>query len=484
MEKLAAAARIGHAWQALAKSGKLKDGMKLWGYHAFEEIKADEILKRLEAQSALLGALEYSELMEDRCLIDLDGTSVEGEEKNRGVYITLRYFNEYKNGARRESIVLYEPKTKGTGPKITGLRRERIPSGRQGLVDLATDLGQLALLKLRGAPAERWAPYQREAAALAAKLKLTLPPVPDAPDAKDAAGADKLVKFLMTDSVGVVDKSGIADGAAAAKSVLNAFAMLLLYTPGDETSTRLAVLAGSEAEKARIPGGIWKPMIKAVSEKGELPAVHDAVQQMAAGISSHVAAIQESADIKVAPREILSRALAIMSKLETYKVRGELTAADGRKCIMDATLAPAVMDLTMQGFDGKRERRFVSEGRFRVSSDEGRTWREDPDPETTRGLCRTLQTPLDAKVSLTDKHEFVFAGRETVDGEELYRFDDALDESDDPARSYWVLLSRGGPVIRRAKQPMKFGDLATSALIIYTRLGKEVHVPDLDPPEE
>ena len=84
-----------------------------------------------------------------------------------------------------------------------------------------------------------------------------------------------MVSLLMTDATGLFDKLGPEGGAHEAKSVLDAFAMLMLYAPGEETITRLAVLYGSEAENARLPAELCKPMLKAVSEKKEFPYDHE-----------------------------------------------------------------------------------------------------------------------------------------------------------------------------------------------------------------
>jgi len=217
-----------------------------------------------------------------------------------------------------------------------------------------------------------------------------------------------------------------------------------------------------------------------VSEKKEFPVVHEEVQKMIAKVSQFLQQQQNERDLKLAPREILETALANMARLSTYQVRAELTAADGRRSVLDAALGPGAMDLTLQGFDGRRERRHVTEKGFRISRNEGKTWEADNDPDTATGLCRTLQSPLDLSNKITEKHPFTFIGEERLDDEKLYRFErsDAVGESQ---HIYWVLMSYSGPVIRRARLAMKFGDLKCDALFVYTRLGKSVEIPDLDP---
>jgi hypothetical protein len=139
------------------------------------------------------------------------------------------------------------------------------------------------------------------------------------------------------------------------------------------------------------------------------------------------------------------------------------------------------MDLTLRGFDGRRERRLVTEKGPRISRDEGKTWEDDPDPETAVGLCRTLQWPLDLSRKITAKQRFTFTGPETIDDEQLFRFETG-DSGREPASIYWILMSRSGPVVRRARLAMTFAGMETDAVFVYTRLGKSVDIPDPESP--
>ncbi len=473
-EKLAAAITIGQAWQDYIKAGTPAAGMKLWGYDAFQGTTEQEMLQRIEAQNISLGSVQYTGLLTDRCLIEMDSPAGP-DGGSAGTLITLQWFSEYGKGIRREYLVLQEPAKGGAGLKITGLRREELPAGRRGLFELAAGTGQLALLRLHGAPRVRWEPWQREAAALAVNLKISLPDMPEVA-ADDKTGGEKLIKLVMEQAPALFEKSG---GGPEMKSILNAFALLMLYSPGEETSTRLAVLSGSEAEKAKVPAEIWKPLIKAVSDKATISEVHECVQRMAAGISEHIAGEEATAAIRKAPNDILARALTNMAAMPNYVVRADLTATDGRKSTLEASLAPGAMHLIMQGFDGRRERRHVSSKGFFLSMDEGETWVEDKDKDTSVGLCRTLQAPLDMTLKVTERHEYSLAAVEKFEGETLYRFESAPITGPAPP-VYWVLMSRGGPVIRRARISQTFGDLKTESLMIYTRIGRTSEIPELE----
>ena len=480
VEVLAAGIKIGQLWQDAARRSAIDSSMKLWGYSAFDGVTAAGLQDSLETQYTLLGPITYCEILTDRCLVDLQGTAPGSDGEGRGTYVTLSWLVEFQKGLRRETMMLHEPEKGGVGLKIIGLRREELPAGRQAAAELATGLGQLALLKLRGAPRDRWSPWQREAAALAEKLKVSLPAIPEAANGDDQAAGEKLAALVMTEAPPIFDRLGPGGGAPEAKAILNAFALLLLYEPGDETCTRLAVLAGTEAEKAKLPLDLWKPLIRAVAAREKFPAVHESVQRMSAGIAAHLAEQELAARLNAAPRLILDQALANMEKLPTYKVHAALTAADGRKSVMDASLAPGAMYLQMSGFDGRKDSRLVTKDGYRRSLDEGKTWAHDPDTDGAMGLCRTLQAPLDRTRKFTTAHAFALSGVEKLDGEQLCRFH-SKGAGAEPAMTYWVLMSKNGPVIRRAQLQMKFGDILADALLTYTRLGKEVDIPVLEP---
>jgi hypothetical protein len=479
LEKLAAAIKIGREWQNRLKAGEVTEGMKLWGYAAFEGTTAESLEKGITSQ----GKLKATALMEDRCLVDLSGNAAGGRTPGSDTYVTLRWFSEYDQGYRRESLILHEPAKGGNGLKITGLRREMLPKGKQGAFELAADLGQLALLKLHGAPRERWEAYEKEAGALAEALKITLPKIPDTVGDDDKPTGEKLVNLIMLDSVPAFDKLGEAGGAAEAKAILNAFAMFMMYVPGEETSARLAVLAGAEAEKAKLPPHLWKPLIEAVVKKSPVPEVHESIQNMIAGVSAHLGLQQANAELKAGTKETLDMAFENMRKLPTYQVRAELTATDGRKSTMDGALAPGAMDLKLVGFDGQQQRRVVTEKGFFLTTDGGKTWVEETEQETAMGLCRTLQRPVDPTDSITERFTFTLAGKEMLASEELFRFT-GTSSTGAETRTYWVLVSKAGPVIRRACLPMTFGSTSVDALLIYTKLGKPVEIGDKPPAEK
>jgi hypothetical protein len=259
--------------------------------------------------------------------------------------------------------------------------------------------------------------------------------------------------------------------------------MFMLYVPGEETSAQLAVLAGAEAEKAKLPPEFWKPLIEAVVKKQEVPAVHEAIQSMVTGVSSHLGLQNTAAELQKGTKETLDVAFLNMDQLPTYVVHAELTAPDGRKSTMDASLAPGAMDLNMIGFDGQQQRHVVTDNGFFLSRDQGRTWTEDGDREVATGLCRTLQLPVDSAEKITEKFSFKLVGKEMISGEELFRFTGTPTDGK-PSRTYWVLVSKSGPVIRRARLSMTFGSTATDALLTYTKLGKPVDIVDPSEPKK
>ena len=85
---------------------------------------------------------------------------------------------------------------------------------------------------------------------------------------------------------------------------------------------------------------------------------------------------------------------------------------------------------------------------------------------------------MEPSLKVTEKHPFHFVAQEAIEGEQLQRFESAPAPGESKI-TYWILLSRGGPVIRRARQTMTFGDIEADALMIYTSLGKDPDIPDI-----
>jgi hypothetical protein len=477
-QRLAEAAVIGQQWQQHVRAQTLEKGMALWGYHAFGKKSREEVLASLSAPAG--GKLTRTDIIEDRCTIDPEGKAT----PHPGLYITLRFHSEYTNGPLRESLILHEP-AGAKGLKIVALRRDPIPSGPQAIFDLAANLGQLTLLKLHAAPKSRWEPVFRESQALAAALQITLPAIPEAEGGDAEKFGEQLVNLILKDTPALLgkiakpaDASPSFDSALpASRAILNAYALMLLYSPGDETAAQLAVIAATEGEKAKFPRSCFRPLIEKVHKKAPLPEVHEAVLTLASDLSRLIGGADAAFVLTRAPSDILLAAFRNMARVPSYQVSARFTAADQRQSTMEAILAPGAIDLTLIGFDGAKQMRNASKKGFFLSTDGGKTWIREEKQETTEGLCRTLQSPVDPAATVLRGKNFFFAGVVEMESETLYHF--ASDDDDAAAGrpsscEYWVLLSGKGPVIRQARQPMTFGSVQSSGLFRYTNIGKEV----------
>jgi hypothetical protein len=457
-----------------------------WGYQAFAETPREAVLAKFTSPPP--GKLTWTALIEDRCAIDPEGK----ETSQPGTYVTLEYHSEYASGPRRETVVLHEPAKDGSGLKIIALRRQVIPRQAQAIFDLAADIGQLALLRLHGAPATRTGPLQRRAQALAAVLKVSLPVMPEPAQEGDEAFGQKLVNLIMQETPALLAKvprpatapPSFDSALSAAKAVLQASAIMLQYRPGDETSSQLAVLTLADAEKAKIPRTILQPFVERIHRKAAPAELHESILTMTADISRLLEDADNAFEAARAPSEILLLAFKTMSRVPSYHANATFRAADGRESKMDAILAPGAVDIVLTGFDGKKQQHVASKSGFFVSVDGGKTWTPEKQQDTAEGLCRTIQSPVDPKNSAITSTAFQFAGLADVEGEQLFRFVSADgEEKKDPSHEYWVLLSKEGPVIRQARLPVKFGELATSAFFRYTQLGKQIEVVSPAPPK-
>lgn len=475
---LAAARRVGEAWMEAVRSGDYAGGMKLWGYQAFEKVARTHLEESLRGQSRELGELQVARLLEDRSV--LDG---EGPAEAPGSYVTLRWFARYGKKAQREFLVVHEPAQDGDGMRIIGLRREDLPAGKEGTVELAADLGMAGLLRLRGVAESKWRPYVEEAEALAAGMKLALPPLPPVVpgvadrEAREKAGAD-VVAYLMDGLNPMLEKIGDAQGRREARMVLTSYAMLMLYKPGEETMQRLGAVIGADGAKSGLPAGLWQPVVRAVVDKEPAERVYELVQSMVSDVALHLRHVENEQAMEGNARELLDKAFQNMASLPSYEVRAEFRAGE-KRAKMEAALTLEAAEIRLTGFDGVVQLRLAGRDGFWMSSDGGKTWRVDSDHETATGLLRTLTAPVDPGFKVTGQHEFVLAGEEVIDGEKLIRVRSREATVEAPL-DYWILISKAGPVVRRAEVILNFGELPAVAKLTYTRLGRPVQITKLE----
>ena len=482
MEKAAAdqervlkgAVAVGREWMKAVEAGDYGKGMKRWGYQAFERHAEGDVVATLKGQTAELGKLKSALLLEDRSLVDLNGPP-----EKPGSYVTLRWFSRYERRAQREYLVVHEPVKDGDGPRILGLRREELPMGKEGAVELAADIGHAVMLRLRELPEAQWKPYVLEAEAIATGMKLVLPPLPGdpGPEQRDKAGA-AVVEYLMDGINPLLEKLDDAGGRREARMVLTSFALLIAYKPGEELVTRLGAIIGADGAKSGLPAGLWQPVVKAVVDKEPAARVYELVQTMVSDVALHLRTEERDRVLAGSARELLDKAFANMAGLKSYEVKAEFRAGE-KTAWMEAAMTLEAAEVKLTGFDGAKQARLAGKQGFWVSGDEGKTWVEDGDRETAAGLLRTLTSPVDPGFKVTSQHEFTVEGEEVVDGERLVRVR-SREATPEAPLDYWVLMSKSGPVIRRAVVVLSFGNVPALAELVYTKLGKPVVITQLE----
>jgi len=482
MEKAAAdqervlkgAVAVGRGWMKAVEAGDYGAGMKGWGYQAFERHAEADVVATLKGQTAELGKLKSALLLEDRSLVDLSGPP-----EKPGSYVTLRWFSRYERRAQREYLVVHEPAKDGDGPRILGLRREELPVGKEGAVELAADIGHAVMLRLRELPEAQWKPYVLEAEAIAAGMKLVLPPLPGdpGPEQRDKAGA-AVVEYLMDGINPLLEKLDDAGGRREARMVLTSFALLIAYKPGEELVARLGAIIGADGAKSGLPAALWQPVVKAVVDKEPAARVYESVQTMVSDVALHLRTQEKDRVLAGSARELLDKAFANMAGLKSYEVKAEFRAGE-KTAWMEAAMTLEAAEVKLTGFDGKKQVRLAGNQGFWVSGDEGKTWVEDADRETTAGLLRTLTSPVDPGFKVTAQHEFTVEGEEVVNGERLVRVRSREATPETPL-DYWVLMSKSGPVIRRAVVVLSFGNVPALTELVYTKLGKPVVITQLE----
>jgi hypothetical protein len=86
---------------------------------------------------------------------------------------------------------------------------------------------------------------------------------------------------------------------------------------------------------------------------------------------------------------------------------------------------------------------------------------------------------VDPGFKVTSQHEFTVEGEEVVNGERLVRVRSREATPETPL-DYWVLMSKSGPVIRRAVVVLSFGNVPALTELVYTKLGKPVVITQLE----
>ena len=460
---------VSRRWMQALQAGKQGEGLDAWAKEAFHMTARSEIEARLVESAAALGKLKAAYPLEDRSMVDAPPVLGPGQAAGETT-VTVTWFCEYERGAQREYVVMRRQADGGL--KIIGVRHQEAAVGSQAAVDLAADIGQMVLLRLNRADRSRWEPFLMEAKWLAEQLKIKLPEIPMEDvlpeEVSEEAGQSPLMELLTATVNGALQPVG-PEVQAAGRTLLQAFALLSIYDPGDTMCAKLAGLIGESAKMSKLPNELWHPLIRAVLDKAPRSRISEIVHGMALEVSAHFAEKEKSGIVAKRAAELLTEALKNMSSLTAYQVRAELTSGE-KTAWMEGTLDVDFMDLRLTGFDGKKQCRQVTpEDGARISTDDGVTWAKDTDEETVIGLCRTLTSPVDPGFKVVEKNQFTITGEEVINGEKLLHLTRTGHPEDQPME-YWILISKRGPVVRRARVTMNFGDLKAVGILTYTKL--------------
>ncbi len=457
------AALCGEAWMKCVREDDWSAAMKLWAQPSGSEgAEGDrqKLASGIREEREKLGKFKQGYLLRNR-------STVGGESGSK--YVGLAWFCVYEKKARRESVVVTKKSAKGSF-FITGLRVEELPQGSQRVFDMAANVGQMVVLRINLAPEGHWRPYIEEAKWLATAGKVALPAIPDAPKGGPAENEQLSAELmrLLTDKVMQALVDVPEQPRFAAEAVMRAYGLLAIYDPGNALCAQLTNLVAESASKAKVPRDMWHPLVRSVIDKAPRSRVAAHVALMTVEISDWLGKQEEEVLAAKRATELLKEAMTNMSTLTSYEVRAEITAGD-KTARLEATLGVAAMDLKLTGFDGSIERREVGDEGPRVSLDDGKTWQKDEDKATTIGLCRTLTAPVDPAFKVAETNTFALVGEEVVEGETLLHIRSA-GAGTAQAMDYWLLISKRGPVVRRARVPMQFGAVAASGLVIYRKL--------------
>lgn len=474
-EVMKEAEALGGTWMKHVLAGDIRAAMEnTWGYKAFEDQGPQQVAEILEAQLQKTGKLRKAWLIHDRSQLQQD-TLLTQDMRTLGRIVVLRYISEYENEILRERITCYEPEMDGKGLRIIGMHREAVAEGDLGAWDMGVALGEAVLLRWSTLPEERWRPYLVEAGAIAAKLKVALPPLPDA-DGEPAARLQAALEFLRGPAVKAV--SGLKERPAAlATAALTAWSLLLSWNDTEPDLKTADAFAGL-MRTAKLDESLWREADKSMRTKpakpGDKPGeteIWTAVHTLAVNVSESLLHENTPEGLSNKASSVLVDALRNGQRLGNFRVTGAFTTPDGKVGTMEGTLHPSSLDLTVKGFDGTKWRR-IAIGRSAWISREGKAWEASPDVDASLHLSAVLKAPLNPDSDLLRQQKMEIVGVVDLAGESATHIR-RTDHKDNPPFEYWVVRDPlNGPVVRKVHIMLAFGDVKTEATMTFADHGR------------
>lgn len=148
-----------------------------------------------------------------------------------------------------------------------------------------------AAMNAKQLPAERYEPIRSEADAAAAKLGVTLPPLP--PPTSDQTPEQAVIEALAGEPAASMvaaasDRFGPAAGALADLAIRSNL-LLLTYSPRRDDVDAQANEFTAAAKASGLPPDEWEPLAKLLNDRGEYVAVRTAVFELHRRVESLLA---------------------------------------------------------------------------------------------------------------------------------------------------------------------------------------------------
>ncbi len=171
----------------------------------------------------------------------------------------------------------------------------------------------------------------------------------------------------------------------------------------------------------------------------------------------------------------LKSAITNMSGLSSFHVSAEIQIA-GNKPTLEGDLGEGTV--SFRGNDGKgniRQRRVVG-SKFYISLDDGKTWAEDKEKNSTIFLSNVVTGPISPQVKVWEKA--VFKPSEVKLGDEDTLLLEKPAQGKEPAARYWLVKDEklGGLFIRKVSMTIAADDGDFPVTVTYTKLGVPVTI--------
>jgi hypothetical protein len=171
------------------------------------------------------------------------------------------------------------------------------PKVRHAVWILGSRLSLAALAHDRRMAANSIPTWLDEAHSACKLLGMTVPELPEPAAVGDTSPASRqVIDYLLTQGQRIgreLSKQHGPDQAALFEVALKSNILLLLYSPGSESTNSISAAITRAAPQAKLPDGLWSPLVGRMNKRASLEDVRASVRQMHSDIDQYLTSAAE-----------------------------------------------------------------------------------------------------------------------------------------------------------------------------------------------